>query len=270
MLKDWPGNTESIYVGTKYGQVHILAIGSKKLPPLLMLHAASMGAHSWAENLHPFTNKYRIYAIDNIGEGNKSKLIDVLKYPNSPKEIADLYAFIANSLKIERSPVLGASNGGFIAQIYAYYYPEKVESLVLFGPMGLTPLTGKNIAMLTIATMYPLQFIRNYVSQWALGKNKYCHDKYGEWFNTIMKGTIPSVARPIPLSVEQKKNMRLPILLFLGTDDPVVGDVKSAEQSALIYPNIEIEILNSGHLIAVEQKDKINFKLIEFFYENIN
>ena len=72
-VKDWPEDTEDIYIKTSYGSVHVLACGSKYKPPLLLFHAASMGAHSWAENLEPLLSNYRIFAIDNIGEGNKSK-----------------------------------------------------------------------------------------------------------------------------------------------------------------------------------------------------
>lgn len=130
-----------------------------------MLHAASMGAHSWAENLEPLLDNYCIYSFDNIGEGNKSRLKEALNYPESGKEIADLYADLLDSLKIESAPVFGASNGGYIAQVLAYYHPEKVEKLLLFGPMGLTKLTDGSIFMLSVASMYPFQFIRNAVAK---------------------------------------------------------------------------------------------------------
>ena len=265
-MADWPGNTEDIYIQTTYGTVHVLACGSKKNPPLMMIHAASMGAHSWVENLDPLLENYRIYSIDNIGEGNKSDLKNVLVFPENGKEIADLYAFIANSLDIKRSPVFGASNGGFIAMNYAFYYPEKVESLALFGPMGLTPLTGKSIFMLSVASMYPFKFIRNYVTKWAIGNDEYCNRKYGDWFNSMMKGTIPSVARPVPMTTAQKQKMDLPVLLFLGTKDAIVGDVTFAKQTAKEFPDIQIQVLESGHLIAVEKAAQVN-KIIKKFLE---
>jgi hypothetical protein len=56
-----------------------------------MFHAASMGAHSCAENLEPVLDHYYIYSFDNPGEGNKSELNDALVFPSSPKEVADLY-----------------------------------------------------------------------------------------------------------------------------------------------------------------------------------
>ncbi|MGQ8336805.1 alpha/beta fold hydrolase [Sunxiuqinia sp. A32] len=263
-VKDWPVETEDIFIVTSYGKVHVLACGAKENPPILLFHAASMGAHSWAENLPPLLDHYRIYAIDNIGEGNKSALIDATVYPNSPKEIANFYALIADSLGIKSSPVFGASNGGYIAQVYAYYYPEKVESLALFGPMGLTQLTGNSILMLGLTSMYPLQPLRDRVSKWAIGDNQYVNQKYGDWFNQIMISTIPSVSMPIPMTTEQKKQMDLPILLFLGTKDPIVGDAEIAKQTARDYPNIQIEILKSGHLISVEHAETINEKVSKF------
>ena len=267
-LKNWPADTENIYLETKYGKVHILACGRKDNPPLIMIHAASMGAHSWAENIESLHNHYRIYSFDNIGEGNKSELKDALVYPQNGKELADLYASMANELGIKTCPVFGASNGGFIAQNFAFYYPGKVEKLLLFGPMGLTQLSGKSIAMMGFATMYPFDGVRNYVAQWAIGDDKYVKKKYGEWFNCILKGTIPSLAKPVPMKKEQKQKMNFPVLLFLGTKDAIVGDVELARQTADDYPNIQIEILESGHLIAVEHADYVNKKIVDFLHTN--
>jgi pimeloyl-ACP methyl ester carboxylesterase len=264
MMADWPAGTEELFIETDYGKVHVLACGSRQDPPLLMVHAASMGAHSWAENLDPLLGHYRIYSIDNIGSGNKSELDDALKYPVNGKELADLYALIADSLGVERSPVFGASNGGFITMNYAYYHPGRVESLALFGPMGLTRLTGGSIMMLSIATMYPFQFVRDRVTKWALGDNEDVIGKYGEWFNGIMEGTIPSLATPVPMTTAQKQQMTLPVLLFLGTRDRIVGDVDHARQTAQDFPNIRIEVLESGHLVAVEQAGYVNEVLGEF------
>lgn len=41
----WPKDTEDLIIQTKYGKVHILACGKTGNPPLVMIHAASMGAH---------------------------------------------------------------------------------------------------------------------------------------------------------------------------------------------------------------------------------
>ena len=263
-VDNWPAETKDLYIDTEYGVVHVLVCGSPDNPPLLMFHAASMGAHSWAENAGPLLTKYCIYSIDNIGEGNKSELKNAMKYPQNGQEIAALYIYLMDELGIDKAPLLGASNGGFIAQNIAYYYPSRVEKLALFCPMGITPLSGASFFMLSVASMYPFQFIRNWVGNWALGTDAYVHQKYGKWFNCIMKGTIPSVAQPVPLSTEQKQQMALPVLLFLGTRDALVGDAEIARNTASDYPNIQIEILESGHMIAIEHAETVNRELAAF------
>lgn len=262
--QDWPAGTENIYIETSYGSVHTLVCGNPENPPLVMVHAASLGAFSWADNLEPLIEHYRIYSVDNIGEGNKSQLSDPLVFPESQKEIADHFAEIMDALGVERAPVFGASNGGFVSMCYTYYYPHRVESLSLFGPMGLTKLTGSSLMMLSIASMYPFPFVRERVTRWALGEDPGVNQKYGEWFSCILKGTIPSLGMPAPMSLEQKSEMDLPVLLFLGTKDPIVGDAETAKSIAEDYPNIRIEVLESGHLIATEQASVVNSVVCEF------
>jgi pimeloyl-ACP methyl ester carboxylesterase len=263
-IMQWPEGTESIFIQTQYGKVHILACGDTENPPLVMIHAASMGAHSWAENLEPLLEDYRVYAIDNIGEGNKSELDNAVKYPESQQEIADHFASVMDALGIESAPLLGASNGGFVAMCYTHYYPHRVQSLALFGPMGLTQLSKKSFMMLSIASMYPFQFVRDRVTRWAIGDSRYVVDTYGEWFNTIMKATIPSVAEPVPMTRIQKMEMDLPVLLFLGTEDQLVGDVEIARSYAEDFPDIQIEILESSHIVAVEHAGYVNEVLAGF------
>ena len=262
-LKDWPADTKDIYINTEYGNVHILTCGSPENPPLVLLHAASMGAHSWAENLSPLIEKYCIYAIDNIGEGNKSTLNDATFFPASGKDLADLYSLLFDSLKIQCATVFGASNGGFIAQVLAFYHPEKVESLLLFGPMGLTQLSKGSIFMMSVGSMYPFKFIRKAVTHWAIGHDNYCNQKYGDWFDIIIQGTIPSIAQPVPMTKFQKEKIKIPVVLFLGSNDPIVGNAELAKKAAMDYPDVRVEILESGHLIAVEKRNYINDKLYE-------
>ena len=136
--------------------------------------------------------------------------------------------------------------------------------MALFGPMGLTQLSGKSIMMLSVASMYPFQFVRDRVTKWALGEAPEVTGSYGDWFNCMMKATIPSVTMPEPMTSEQKASMDLPVLLFLGTEDPIVGEAEHAKKVAEEYPDIRIEVLDSGHLIAVEHAAYVNSVVLDF------
>jgi pimeloyl-ACP methyl ester carboxylesterase len=112
--------------------------------------------------------------------------------------------------------------------------------------------------------MYPFQFIRNHVTKWAIGTDDYVNMKYGDWFELILRGTMPSVALPVPMTKEQKQEIDLPVILFLGTRDAIVGDEKIARQAAGDFPDIQIEVLESGHIIAVEQAEYVNNRINDF------
>ena len=264
---EWPKGTTDMYIKGPYGEVHVLACGNPENPPVVMVHAASMGAHSWKENLEPLLDHYRIYSIDNIGEGNKSQLDDPLVYPNSQEEIADHLALIMDSLQVKKAILMGSSNGGYVSLCFADRYPRRVESLMLFGPMGLTQLTGNSIMMLSIASMYPFRFVKDWVSRWALGKSENVHRAYGSWFEAILSHTVPSVAMPEPMSTGQKQNFGFPVLLVLGSEDPIVGDAIVAKKTAAEIPGIRTVILESGHIVAVEQAQEVNNLISEFLGE---
>lgn len=262
-VKEWPVDVEDIWIDTEYGKVHVLASGDTLKKPILLLHAALMGAHSWAENLEALKD-YRIYAIDNIGEGNKSELNDVSVFPQNGKDLADLYKDIADSLGVVCSPVIAASNGGFIALNYSYYFPEKVDKLVLLGSLGFTDLSSTSMMIFDLAKMYPFPFVRDYVSKWAIGNNEYVNAKYGNWVNYTLESTNPSVSIPEPLTSKQKENFETEVLLFLGNNDALVGDVDIAKEIAQQYPNIKVEVLESGHLIGIEKRDEVNIEIKKF------
>ena len=267
-MQDWPEGYTDMYINTKYGKVHIISCGREDKPPVILLHAASMGAHSWAENIPALAENFSIYAIDNIGEGNKSELSNAGNYPDNGKKIGDLYAEISDSLGIDKSHLICASNGGFIGMNYAYYHPDRVKTMILLGPMGLMPLSDSCILIMTISSMYPFPFIKNKTIPWALGNSNYVLHKYGDWFDCVISTTIPSLAKPVPLTIKQKNAIKIPVLLFLGSNDPIVGDLNFASEAAKDFPNIRRIILESGHLIGVEQRDFVNREIKQFLTED--
>ena len=73
---------------------------------------------------------------------------------------------------------------------------------------------------------------------WALGDNPAVRNFSGEWFLTMMEGVVPRVALPRAVKPEHLQSINLPVLLFLGTKDNVVGSSKKAEKRAKNIPNI--------------------------------
>jgi len=263
-LAEWPVPYESVFLETTYGQVHVIISGPEEAPPVLLLHASGVSAWSWLYNIEALSQHYRTYAIDTIGDAGKSRLRDIKNYPQTGQELARLYTEIADQLGVERASVVGASQGGSIGTNYALYAPERVEKLILLGPMGYAG-TNSSVARIVFATFFPLKPVQENTIRWAFGDDAGVLAAYEEWFRIYMSGVFSQQSRPAMFSPEQLQSLQMPVLLVLGQKDNLVGDPARARDLAQSIPNLRVEILNTGHLIGVEQPDQVNELIIEFF-----
>ncbi len=140
-MTEWPVLYEDLFVDTQYGVVHVIASGPEDAPPILLLHASAVSGWSWKYNVEGLSQHYRTYAIDLIADAGKSDYTSLDYIMKTGQDQAVLYAEIADKLGVQKAVVVGASEGGFIASNYAIYYPERVEKLVLMGPMGYAGAT---------------------------------------------------------------------------------------------------------------------------------
>lgn len=166
---------------------------------------------------------------------------------------------------MERAYVVGASQSGYIATNYALYAPERVEKLVLLGPMGYAG-TESTALRIMLVTFFPIKPLQERTVHWALGDNPLVLERCGEWFREVMNAiVVPAQTRPKTFTLEQLENLTVPTLLALGEQDNLVGDPDKATQLARNIPDIQIEVLNTGHAIGVEQPDHVNTLILEFF-----
>lgn len=265
-MAQWPVPYESLYINTQYGKVHVIISGPEDARPILLLHASAMAGWSWLYNIKGLNKHYRTYAIDTIGDAGRSVLDDVEKYPNDGKALCELYTEIMDTLGIQKACFIGASQGGFISTNMALYAPERVEKIILCGPMGYT---GTNISVLRIVftTMFPVKPIQKSTTRWAFGDDPEVNEAVGEWFQTILEGVISRQARPQPFTKEQLQSLPMPVLLLLGKRDGLVGNPEDTKQLVQHIPDVHVEILDTGHLISAEKPDQFN-KLVYDFIES--
>jgi pimeloyl-ACP methyl ester carboxylesterase len=215
-----------------------------------------------------FLNQYyHTYAIDNIGEAGKSALNNRESFPKDGEAICNLYVEIADKLGIEQAYIVGASNGGFIATNFALYAPERVKKIALLGPMGYSSTTDIASLRIALVTGIPSQSLRNNTVRWAIGDDTKVLKSSEEWFRDVMTGTFPRIALPKRFTAEQLQSLKAPVLLVLGEKDSLLGKPENASSLARNIPDVQIEVVSSGHLISVEQTDSVNKLLRDFFQE---
>jgi pimeloyl-ACP methyl ester carboxylesterase len=267
ILDRWPADRSALDIPTSYGTVRVNITGPETGEPAMLFHAASMASVSWAPNVAALVEAgFRVFAADYIGEAGRSELTDLGVYPRTPSEIGGLGGEIADQLGIDQSVAIGASAGGHAALRYAQTDPGRVSRLVLLGPMGITPLGLPGVMRMMTVSMFPSESRIARTQRWAIGSSPAVSDPYGEWFAEVLRAVAapPRVGRPKPLTTDEMAALGVPILLILGDGDNLVGDPGRAARRAAAFPDIEVDVVPSAHLVNVEQAKRVNERMVEF------
>jgi deazaflavin-dependent oxidoreductase (nitroreductase family) len=262
----WPVELRELDVPTSGAMVHVLDSGPVDGPPVLLLHAASMSATSWAPNVGALARAgYRTFAVDHPGEANRSVLTDPTRFPRDDAAVAALYAEVLDALGVRRCAVVGASAGAQRALRLTLANPERVSHLALVGPMGLTPLRPGAIVRMMLAAMRPTARRIRSTARWALGTNPAVVERFGPWFELAVEAVAPPppVARPTATPTRELATVTAPTLVVLGDDDPLAGPPARAAARAAHLPDVTIRVVPSGHLVNIEQADEVNRLLLD-------
>jgi pimeloyl-ACP methyl ester carboxylesterase len=263
-MKSWPVPYEDTFIDSEYGKIHVIASGPVKAPPLLLLHASGVAGWSWKYNIMGLSRNYRCYAIDLIGDVGKSEFKDMKKVLKTGEDQAKLYAHISKKLGADSAFVAGASEGGFIATNYAFYYPERVRKLVLLGPMGYSGAMGA-VLRIMFAQFFPLESVQESTFSWAFSDNPKLKSEFSEWFPLVMTGYNPVKVSPLPFPAAVRQQLKVPVLFIFGKKDNLVGDPEAARDLVRDIPSVKVEIVDAGHLMAAEIPEEVNGLILNFF-----
>ena len=73
VLDQWPVPFTELDVPTRFGEIHVIASGPEGAPAVVLLHAYFATAASWYRTVGALSQQYRTYAVDVLGEANKSR-----------------------------------------------------------------------------------------------------------------------------------------------------------------------------------------------------
>jgi pimeloyl-ACP methyl ester carboxylesterase len=117
--------------------------GGRGSETVLLLHGFGASGDSWNRLAGNLTKKYRVVAPDLPGWGASTRIESAsYGYPSQLQRLHDL----VQELKLDRFHLVGHSMGGFLASAYAAQYPEKVITLGLVCPHGMTEPQPSDLA----------------------------------------------------------------------------------------------------------------------------
>jgi len=113
----------------------VAAQGTPNGRTVVLLHGMNFFGEYWAGPIDVLRRDgYRVVVPDQIGFGRSSKPI----IPYNFHDMARNTKRLLDELGIERASVVGHSMGGMLAARFATQYPDVVERLVIYNPIGLT------------------------------------------------------------------------------------------------------------------------------------
>ena len=209
--------------------------------PLILLHGNGENCDYFAGQIDVFAQQYHVYALDTRGHG-KTPRGDA---PFTIRQFADdLLAFI-DAHDIDKAHILGFSDGGNIAMIFAMKYPDRVLRLILNG----ANLDAKGVKP---SIQIPIEIGYRFAKVFA--KKSEEARKHAELLGLMVND--PNV-RPEELSAITAKT-----LVIAGTKDMI-----KESQTRLIARSIldaKLVILEGNHFIANKCPEAFNRAVLAF------
>ena len=209
--------------------------------PLILLHGNGENCEYFKGQIDVFSKRYHVYAIDTRGHGQTprgDKPFTIRQFAEDLKGFMDCH-------QIEKAHLLGFSDGGNIAMIFAMKYPDRVNRLILNGA-NLNPKGVKKSVQLPIEIGFKMA-------------NKFSKKSESARANAEMLGLMVNDPNVEP---EELSNIHAKTLVIAGTNDMIMD--KHTCLIAKSIPNSQLVIIKGNHFIANKKPEEFNKAVLDF------
>ena len=209
--------------------------------PLILLHGNGEDVSYFAHQMEPFAKHFRVIAIDTRGHGQTPRG----NAPFTIKQFAeDLLGFM-DQHRIEKAHILGFSDGGNIAMVFAMAHPERVEKLILDG-------ANLDAAGVKRSIQIPIE-IGYWIAKIFAGKSP------GAKKNAELLGLMVNDPNVKP---EELARIQCPTLVIAGSKDMIKeGHTRLIARS---IPGARMVIIPGNHFVANKNPDAFNEAILHF------
>ncbi len=274
IMDRWPVPYQEFTVKTSFGETHVIGSGSAGAPPVVLLHALLATATSWYRNVEALSQTYRVYAVDIIGEGNKSQPAKPIR---SLDDFLQWFTEVIDGLGIKTLYMVGNSYGGLTGAYYAMKLPERVRKLVLIGPAAtIYPMRPFYLHMFIPKAIYMFfpklpglkRVMRSSVDWMCVGLPR---DPLWDrvFYHSMMYEGLINQVFPRVYSKEEFAQIKAQTLLILGEQEMIYNNRQAAVQRACeLLPGLDVAMIpNAHHIAAVAQPDLVNRHILRFLAE---
>ncbi|MFG1782551.1 alpha/beta fold hydrolase [Rhodococcus oryzae] len=132
VLEKWPVDVTSVDLETQHGTTRVNTCGPADAPPVVLLPGGGSTSTVWLENVAALADRYRVFAVDLIGDAGRSVAGD--RHPRTVDDLLSWLGDVATAAGLAAFSLVGHSYGAMIALAYALREPDRVQNLVLLDP----------------------------------------------------------------------------------------------------------------------------------------
>ncbi|MEF2560726.1 MAG: alpha/beta hydrolase [Eggerthellaceae bacterium] len=214
--------------------------------PLILLHGNGEDSTRFRHQLEYFSKEYRVIAIDTRGQGESPRGTAPFTFDQFAQDLLDFM----NEHGIFRAHLLGFSDGGITALLFALEHPERVGKLIL---------NGANLNVEGV-----IQPVRERI----VAKAKEAEAQKDESGEAMTRYELLNLMATQPaIDPARLANLDIPTLVIVGTSDMI-----EAEHTQLIYkslPDAELVLVQGDHFIAYDNPTAFN-EAVDTFLKEFN
>lgn len=212
--------------------------------PLILLHGNGEDSGYFKNQIDEFSKRYHVYAIDTRGHG---------KTPtgNKPFTIRQFARDLLNFMdehNIKKAHLLGFSDGGNIAMIFAMKFPKRVDRLILNGANSNTNGVKRRVQI-------PIEI------GYKIAK-KFENKNDSAKLNAQILGLMVNEPNIEP---SELKKIKAKTLVIAGTRDMIKKE--HTKLIAASIPHAKLVIIKGSHFIANKNPKEFNKEVIKFLEE---
>ena len=211
-------------------------------PPLLLLHGNGEDGTYFVHQVKEFFRDFTVYTIDTRGHGRSPRGTA----PFTISQFADDLLAFMDEQGLKQADILGFSDGGNIALIFALRHPDRVRRLILNGA-NLDPKGVKPLVQLPIVLGYHVASL--FKSPRARAKAE----------------LLGLMVREPHIDPAELKKLTMPVLVIAGTKDMIRE--RHTRLIAASLPNSRLAIIPGDHFIASKEPAAFNQAVRTFFAE---
>lgn len=266
LLKLWNVEKEEKDIQTTFGKTHIIIVGKKENPPLMLFHGVGdNSAIMWIYNVQELSKHFFIIAVDTIGGPGKSEPNQAyFKKINQSLWINE----ILDSMNIGKANIAGVSNGSYLASYFTIKNSNRVNKIVcMSGGVVSSPI--RMIMAFMPEALFPNEESTKKLLRKLCAPNSDAFEKNDDimlhwnyllkYFNN-MAMSYHKYSKLLSLEYSVLKDKAL---YLIGEYDKLAyfpKAIKALSDNGMYYKIVK----NAGHGINHEQPEIINKEIINF------